>query len=81
MYDDAISTEIRCGTYLIKKERKVKNVSSLFNEKVMRALYWIYKEEVAQSKLNSLLELVELLEVAEVEQFQSQSSRVLRALL
>ena len=54
MDDYAISIEkIRCGTYFIENEKKEGNLSTLCNEKVMSALYWLYKEEVAHSKLRS----------------------------
>ena len=49
MHDDAISTEkIRCGTYFTENEKKEENLSNLCNEKVMSALYWLCKEEVAR---------------------------------
>ena len=67
MHDDAIATEkVRCQTYFIENEKKEKNLSNLCNEKVMSALYWLPKEEVGHSKLNSLLEPVESLGVEEV---------------
>lgn len=51
MHDGVIQTEkIRCGTYLIENEKEEENLSSLFNEKMMPALYCLYKEEVAHSK-------------------------------
>ena len=78
MHDDAISAEeIRYGTYFIENEKKEENLSNLCNEKVMSALYWLFKEEVAHSKLNSLLVLVESLGVEEVAHFKKRSSRVL----
>ena len=78
MYDDAISTEkIRCETYVIKIEKKEENLSNLCNEKLMSALYWLCKEEVAHSKPNSLLELVESLGVEEVAHFKKRSSTAL----
>ena len=62
-------------------KRKKKILSNLCNETVMPALYWLYKEEVANSKLNSLLEPVEFIGVEEVEHLKKQSGRVLRAFL
>ena len=68
---DAISTEkIRCGTYFTKNEKKEGNLSNLSYEKAMSTLYWLCKDEVAHSKLNSLLELVESLGVEEVTHFK-----------
>ena len=71
MHCDAISTEkIRCGTYFTKNEKKEGNLSNLSYEKAMSTLYWLCKDEVAHSKLNSLLELVESLGVEEVTHFK-----------
>ena len=47
----------------------------------MSALHWLFKEDVAHSKLNSILELVKCLGVEKVEHFKKRSSRVLRELL
>ena len=47
----------------------------------MSTFYWLCKDEVAHSKLNSLLELFESLGVEEVAHFKKQSSTVLRELL
>ena len=47
----------------------------------MSALHWLFKEEVAHSKLNSILELAECLGVEKVEHFKKRSSRVFRKLL
>ena len=46
----------------------------------MSALHWLFKEEVAHSKLNSILELAECLGVEKVEHFKKRSSRVFRKL-
>ena len=82
LHADAISAEkIRCGTYFIENEKKEEHLSNLCNEKVMSTFYWLCKDEVAHSKLNSLLELVESLGVEEVAHFKKQSSTVLRELL
>ena len=43
--------------------------------------HWLCKQEIAHSKLNSMLELLESLGVEEVSQFRKRSSRVLRELL
>ena len=79
---DAVSTEnAKRGTYFIQKEKEVEAVISTTNEKVFQSLYWLCKNEVAHSKLNSLLELVESLGVEEVVHFSKRSSTVLRKLL
>ena len=66
---------------LYKRRKKWKLVISTTNEKVFQSLYWLCKNEVAHSKLNSLLELVESLGVEEVVHFSKRSSTVLRKLL
>ena len=82
MTGDAISIKkIRCRTYFIKNEKKEENSPTLCIEKVMSALYWLYKEEVVHSKLNSLLELFEFLGLEKVTTFKNRSSRVPRELL
>ena len=68
------------GTYFVEMEKEEETLSSMCNEKAMTALYWFCKQEVAHSKLNSLLELVESLGVEEVAQFRKRSSTVLREL-
>ena len=45
------------------------------------ALYWLCKQEIAKSKLNSLLEMLESLGEEEVKQIRERSSTVLRDLL
>ena len=45
------------------------------------ASYWPCKQEIAQSKLNSMLEMVESLGVDEVKKFRRRSSTVLRDFL
>ena len=70
MHDGAISTEkIRCETYFTENGKGEEKLSCLFKGKMMSALYCLDKEEVAHSKLNSLLELVESLGVKEVAHF------------
>ena len=44
-------------------------------------MYWLCKQEIAYSKLNSLLEMLESLGVEEVKQFRKTSSTVLIHLL
>ena len=45
------------------------------------ASYWPCKQEIAQSKLNSMLEMVESLGVDEVKKLRRRSSTVLRDFL
>ena len=82
MHTDAIATErAKRGTYFVEKEKEEETLSSTCNEKVLTSLYWLCKQEVAHSKLNSLRELLESLGMDEVAQFSKRSSTVLRELL
>ena len=64
MHRDAIATQkSKRGTYFVQKEKEEEESSSTTNEKVFTSLYWLCKEEIAHSKLNSLLALVESLGV------------------
>ena len=82
MHADAITTvRAKLGTYFVEKEKEEETLPSMCNEKVITALYWLCKQEVAHSKLNSLLELVESLGMEEVAQFRKRSSTILRELL
>ena len=82
MLGDAISIEkIRCGTYFIENRQKEENWYALCSENVMSALYWLWKEEVTHSKLNSLLKLLESIWVEKVTIFKKLSSRGLRELI
>ena len=82
MHRDAIATQkSKRGTYFVQKEKEEEESSSTTNEKVFTSLYWLCKEEIAHSKLNSLLALVESLGVDDMSQFTKRSNTVLRELL
>ena len=82
MHKDAVTTELgKYGSYFVEKEEEEKNLLYRSNEKVFTALYWLCKQEIAHSKLNSLLEMFESLGVEEVKQFRKRSSTVLTDLL
>ena len=82
MHTDAIATErAKHGTYFVEKEKEEETLLSTCNKKVPTSLYWLCKQEVAHSKLNSLLELLESLGVDEVSQFSKRSNSVLHKLL
>ena len=60
MHTDAVATEkANCGSYFIEKEKYEEAPFSESNEKPFTALYWLCKQEIAHSKLNSMLELLE----------------------
>ena len=59
-------------------------MKSLKNEvyfKVFQGLYWIAKEEIASTKITSLLTLLEKLGVHEINHFQTRSEPALRKML
>ena len=66
-----VAEKIRCGTYFVENEKKGENLSSFWNKKVMPTFYWLWKEEGAHCKLNSLLKLAESFGVEEVATFKS----------
>ena len=82
MHRDAVTIELaKYGSYFVEKEKEKENLQSSSNEKVFPAMYWLCKQKIAQSKLNSMLEMLESFGVEEVKQFRKRSSAVLRQLL
>ena len=49
--------------------------------KVFKALYWLAKEEIASSKITSLLQLIEKMGADNLKYFQTRSEPVLRKML
>ena len=79
MHRDAVTIELaKYGSYFVEKEKEKENLQYSSNEKVFTALYWLCKQKVAQSKLNSMLEMLESFGAEEVKQFRKHSSAVLR---
>ena len=69
-------------THSLSKMKRQKKIDPLYcNQKKMSVLYWLCKEEVTHSKLNSLLQLHEFLWEEEVTTFKRRLIRVLRELL
>ena len=60
MHTDAVTTE-RESEKNFFEEKKNKEAYPVHVARVMTSLYWLYKEEVADSKLNSLLRLIKSL--------------------
>ena len=82
MHKGALTTKLaKYGRYFAEKEKEEEKLFYASNEKVFTALYWLCKQEIAQSKLNSLLEMLESLGEEEVKQIRERSSTVLRDLL
>lgn len=66
------------GSYFVKEMNKNVALKDAVYEKVFRALYWLAKEEIATSKITSLLELLEKMGVDDMKYFQTRSEPVLR---
>ena len=49
--------------------------------KVFKAIYWLAKEEIASTKITSLLELIEKMDVDDLKYFQTRPEPVLRKML
>ena len=78
MHKDTVTTELaKYGSYFVEKEKEEENLLHRSNEKVFIVLYWLCKQEIIHSKLNSLLEMLESLGVEEVKQLRKHSNTVL----
>ena len=64
-----------------EEEKKVKMFKNEVYFKVFKALYWLAKEEIASTKITSLLELIEKMGVDDLKYFQTRSEPVLRKML
>ena len=67
MHADAVATESAMqGSYFVhQKKAEEKSLNSVL-EKVFRALYWLGKEELPNSKITSLLTLLEKMGLGEI---------------
>ena len=83
MHKDAYeASQRRENSYFDREEEK--KVTMLKNEvyfKVFKAIYWLAKEEIASTKITSLLELIEKMGVDDLKYFQPRSEPVLRKML
>ena len=62
MHKDYVATELgEYGSYFNEKEKEEENLLYTSNEKGFTVLYWLGKQEIEHSKLNSLLEMLESL--------------------
>ena len=68
-------------SYFVKEKNKEDELKDVVYEKVFRALYWLAKEEITNTKISSLLQLLEKMGVDEVKCFQTRSEPVLREML
>ena len=83
MHKDAYEAiQRRENSYFDREEEK--KVTMLKNEvyfKVFKDLYWLAKQEIASTKITSLLELIEKMGVDDLKYFQPRSEPVLRKML
>ena len=68
-------------SYFVKEKNKEDELKDVVYEKVFRALYMLAKEEIANTKISSLLQLLEKMGVDEMKYFQTRSELVLREML
>ena len=68
-------------SYFVKETQKQEELKDTVYEKVFQALYWLAKEEIANTKITSLLQLLEKAGVSEIKYFQTRSEPVLREML
>ena len=64
-----------------KKDEKISTLKNEVYYKVFSTLYWLAKEEMPSSKINSLLTLIEKMGVKELKYFETRSEAVLRKML
>ena len=83
MHKEAYEASQRRENSCFEREEE-KKVTMLKNEvyfKVFKAIYWLAKEEIASTKITSLLELIEKMGVDDLKYFQTRSEPVLRKML
>ena len=68
-------------SYFVKETQKQEELKDTVYEKVFQAFYWLAKEEIANTKITSLLQLLEKAGVSEIKYFQTRSEPVLREML
>ena len=83
IHHEAVTANRRRSTSYFDKEEENK-ITSLKNDvyfKIFQALYWLAKEEMPSSKINSLLTLIENMGVSEIKYFETRSEPTLRKML
>ena len=72
----------RKGSYFdAEEEKKVNNLKNNVYFQVFQSLFWLAKEEIAFSKIPSLLTLIERFGVNDIKYFETRSEKVLRKML
>ena len=82
MHGDAIQSELLLtSSYFERREKEIEDQRDGVLTKVLYSIYWLCKEEVAHSKLNSMLELLEIIGLADIKDFTKRSNTVLKQLV
>ena len=76
MHGDATQSELLLmSSYFVRREKEIKDQCDGVLTKVLYSIYWLCKEEVAHSKLNSMLKLLEIIGLADIKDFTKRSIR------
>ena len=81
LYGDAIQSELLfMSSFFVTKEKEIADQCNGVLTKVLYLIYWLCKEEVAHSKLNSILKLLEIVGLTDIKDFTKRSNTVLKEL-
>ena len=70
MHGDQRQSELLLmSSYFVRRENEIKDQRDCVLTKVLYSIYWLCKEEVAHSKLNSMLKLLEIIGLADIKDF------------
>ena len=79
MHGDAKQSEfLLMSSYFIRREKEIKDQRDDVLTKALYSIYWLCKEEVVHSKLNSILKLLEIIGLADIKDFTKRSNTVLK---
>ena len=82
IHGDAIQSELLLtSSYFVRREKEIKDQLDGVLTKVLYSTYWLCKEEVAHSKLNSMLKVLEIIGLADIKGFTKRSNTVLKELV
>ena len=82
MHGDAIQSElVLTSSYYVRREKEIEDQRDGVLTKVLYSMYWLCKEEVAHSKLNSMLTLLKIIGFADIKEFTKRSNTVLKKLV
>ena len=83
MHKDAYEASKKRENFYFDREEE-KKVTMMKNEvyfEVFKAFHWLAKEEIASTKITSLLELIEKIAVDDLKYFRTSAEPVLRKML